>query len=125
MARLFLLIAHQGESRGVCMDIWRAFQRLIDEARRFIPGTRDHKVHRAIVHGRALFYVDGRIQICRMVWEWEDEQEQRGCFYWLPAYNADQLEPDARAYLAREGKELAEGQFIKCPKRLARRARWE
>lgn len=89
-----------------------------------VPGTQAHRIHWAFSH-RVLFAVNGHVQVCRITANWLDEQQERLEFYWCPADNADQLEPRVLAYLQASGKSLADGQFIICPKNLARLARWE
>jgi hypothetical protein len=107
------------------MEAAKLLRNWLDTVKLFTPGTRDNKVYRALVHGRVLFCVHGHIQVCRAHWQWEDSQERTGAFFWLPADNASQLEPAARAHLASIGKDLQAGQFVACPKALAKLARWE
>ncbi|SRR5579871_256324 len=86
----------------------------------YIPGTHTHKVYRALTRGRFLFTASGHVHVCCLAWHWADEQ--RGDLYFYPADNAAELEPAARAYLARIGKSLDDGQSIRCPPDLVARA---
>lgn len=88
----------------------------------YIPGTHTRKVYHTLTRGRFLFTASGHVHVCCLAWHWEDEQ--RGALFFYPADNAAELEPAARTYLASIGKNLEDGQSLRCPPDLAARAYW-
>lgn len=89
-----------------------------------MPWSHDRRVMRMLIRGRVLYAKSGHIHLCRFSWEW-DEQQKRLAFFWSACSNAVALEPAALAYLQQIGKQLAEDDFIECPRKLAKLACWQ